>query len=258
MASDRVDPFALAARFAVLLTLIGHAAVVYVRLVLHGRGVFPLSDEAQVAIQQSFARRFTRIAVRFRGGLIKLGQVASLRVDVLPEEVSAELARLQDRVDPHPVEEIRAQIEAELGKDVGALFASFDPQPAAAASLGLVHAATTREGDRVAVKVLYPGIERSVAVDLAATRLGLWLFDFVTVADLRQVYRELRESLLGEMDYVREGRAAEEVQRNLARDPEVARRVRSQWMAGMRTRRATSGSRARLRCTSSAALPSRT
>ena len=69
--------------------------------------------------------------------------------------------------------------------------------------------------------MLYPGVERSVAIDLVAVRFGLWLFDFLTVADLRTVYREIRESLLGEMDYEREGRAAEEVARNLAADPEV-------------------------------------
>jgi ubiquinone biosynthesis protein len=129
-------------------------------------------------------------------------------------------------VDPHPAGEIAEQIERELGRPIPELFSAFEPEPLAAASLGQVHAARLHGGEKVAVKVLYPGVERSVAVDLAATRIGLWLFDFVTVADLGQVYRELRESLLGEMDYEREGRAAEEVARNLASDPEVASRVR--------------------------------
>jgi ubiquinone biosynthesis protein len=65
-----------------------------------------------------------------------------------------------------------------------------------------------------------------VAVDLAMTRLALWLFDWIAIADLMQVYRELRESLLGEMDYLREGRAGEEIAGNLARDPQTAARVR--------------------------------
>jgi ubiquinone biosynthesis protein len=76
------------------------------------------------------------------------------------------------------------------------------------------------------VKVLYPGVEKSVAVDIAMTKLGLWLFDWLTVADLMQVYRELRESILGEMDYVKEAKAAEEIAANLARDPAVASHVR--------------------------------
>src|SRR4029453_12959615 len=88
----------------------------------------------------------------------------------------------------------------------------------AAASLGQVHEARARDGRRRAVKILYPGIERSVAVDLAMARLALWLFDWVAIPDLAEVYRQLRASLRGEMDYVREGRAAEEVARNLARD----------------------------------------
>ncbi len=220
------SPVALAGRFLVLLGLIAQAGAVWVRLRLHDRGLRTSSPERRVALQRDFARRFAAVAVRYKGGLIKLGQVASLRVDVLPEEVSDELARLQDRVEPHAPEEIEVQIERELGQPTSALFAAFEPRPLASASLGQVHAARRHDGERVAVKVLYPGVERSVAVDLAATRLGLWLFDFVTVADLGQVYRELRESLLGEMDYEREGRAAEEVAANLARDPEVAARVR--------------------------------
>jgi ubiquinone biosynthesis protein len=89
-----------------------------------------------------------------------------------------------------------------------------------------VHRARTLDGREVAVKVLYPGIERAVAVDLAMTKLGLWLFDWIAIADLMQVYRELRDSLLGEMDYQREGRAGEEIAGNLARDPELAARIR--------------------------------
>ncbi|HEY8123295.1 MAG TPA: AarF/ABC1/UbiB kinase family protein [Myxococcota bacterium] len=133
---------------------------------------------------------------------------------------------MQDRVDAHPLTEIRAQIERELGGPLEANFASFSEQAIAAASLGQVHEATLPSGERVAVKVLYPGVERSVAVDLAAARVGLWLFDFVTVADLDQVYAQVRDSIRGEMDYIAEGRAAEEVARNLAADPELAKRTR--------------------------------
>lgn len=217
---------ALLARFVVLLGLIARAAAIWLAIVLDNRGLVRAAPGALVARQVDFARRFVDVATRFKGGLIKLGQVASLRVDVLPEEVSDELARLQDRVAPHAIEEIRGQIEAELGRPIAEIFVRFEDEPLAAASLGQVHEAVLPGGERVAVKILYPGVERSVAIDLLAARIGLWLFNWVTVADLRQVHRELAESIHGEMDYEREGRAAEEVARNLERDPEVAARVR--------------------------------
>ncbi len=222
----RTTPWALAYRFAVLLGLIARAAWIYLRIVLDARGRWRMDPKRMVRVQQRFAARFTRIAMRFKGGLIKIGQVASLRVDLFPDEVSDELARLQDRVEPRPVGEIEAQIEITLGATVDTLFRSFDREPLAAASLGQVHTATLDSGEKVAVKVLYPEVEKSVAVDLTALRFGLWLFNFVTVADLGQVFREVRDSLEGEMDYEQEGRAAEEVARNLSRDVLVADRVR--------------------------------
>jgi predicted unusual protein kinase regulating ubiquinone biosynthesis (AarF/ABC1/UbiB family) len=216
----------LAARSLVLLGLIGQAAWLYGRYRLSSRGWWSLDPARLEERVGRFAARFVRVATRFRGGLIKLGQVASLRVDVIPETMTAELARLQDRVPPHPYEEIAAQIESELGRPAEEAFARIEPRALASASLGQVHRATDRQGREVAVKVLYPGVERSVAVDLRMTRLALWLFDRVLVADLMQVYAQLAASLLGEMDYEREGRAAEEIARNLASDPELFAQIR--------------------------------
>jgi predicted unusual protein kinase regulating ubiquinone biosynthesis (AarF/ABC1/UbiB family) len=225
LAQQGPSRLALLQRAAVSLDLIARAALVYLRVVLHNRGIWRADPAHLVEMQHRFARRFVRVATRFKGGLIKLGQVASLRIDVMPPEVTEELSRLQDRVEAHPYGEIAAQVEAELGAPISELFDDFSAVPIASASLGQVHRARARDGEEVAVKVLYPGVERSVAVDLAMTKFALWFFNFLTVADLMQVYQELREALLGEMDYVREGRAAEEIALNLARDPEVASRV---------------------------------
>jgi predicted unusual protein kinase regulating ubiquinone biosynthesis (AarF/ABC1/UbiB family) len=189
--------------------------------VLHNRGWWKSTPDRLSARYIAFARAFVDVATRFRGGLIKLGQVASLRVDVIPDEITDELARLQDRVAPHPWDEIAEQLQRELGGSWEEHFDSIEREPIASASLGQVHRARSREGDDLAVKVLYPGIERSVAIDLAMTRLALAGFNPLAMADLNQLFRELRESLLGEMDYMREGRAAEEIARNLARDTDL-------------------------------------
>lgn len=220
------SPFALAHRAAVLLGLIAGAVFLYAYVSLAVRGRLGLRRERAAERQRRYARRFVRVATRFKGGLIKVGQVASLHIDVFPEEVTAELARLQDRVAPHPYAEIAGQVEAELGAPIAERFAAFEPDALAAASLGQVHRARAIDGRPLAVKVLYPGIERSVAIDLAMVRVALWLFDFIAIADLMQVHRELSRSLRGEMDYLREGRAAEEIARNLARDPRLRDRVR--------------------------------
>lgn len=217
---------ALTGRFFVLLGLVVRAAAIWARGALGRRGLGRTTPEAQAARLHALARRFVGIAGRYKGGLIKLGQIASLRVDVLPEEVSAELASLQDRVTPHPFGEIEAQIVETLGRPLEAVYASFEREPLASASLGQVHEARTPDGRRVAVKVLYPAVERSVAVDLLVARIALGLFNLVSVADLRQVHRQIRDSIHGEMDYVREGGAAEEVARNLEADPALARQVR--------------------------------
>ncbi len=218
--------FSLAERALLLGLLILRGAALYLRAALQSRGLLRGEADLSRARYTAFARRFVDLATRFRGALIKLGQVASLRIDVLPEAISDELARLQDRVPPHPFKEIEARIESELGGRLSDRFSDFTREPLAAASLGQVHAACSRGGERLAVKVLYPGIGRSVAVDLAMARLALWLFDFLVVADLKQVYRQLRDSLLRELDYLREGRAAEECARNLRRDPALFAHLR--------------------------------
>ena len=219
--------WALQARVFALTVLIVRAAGLYLRAALSGRGFARLQPSELEERYGRFAADFVDTATRYRGGLIKLGQVASLRIDVLPVSVTDQLARLQDRVEPHPFPEIEQQLAHELGADWRRGFASFEATPIASASLGQVHRATSTEGEALAVKVLYPGIEASVAVDLAAAHTVLWLFDWLVLPDLMQVYRQVRESLLGEMDYVREGRAAERIGANLRKDPVLAAHLRA-------------------------------
>ncbi len=218
--------FSLVHRGVVTGWLIARAVALYAEVALANRGLWNPPAGAMLARQRRFASRFVDVATRFRGGLIKIGQIASLRIDVVAEEVTDELARLQDRVAPQPFSAIASAVERELGLPVEAVFEHFEREPIAAASLGQVHRARTLDGRDLAVKVLYPGVERSVAIDVAMMKIAMWGFNFLSVADLLQVHEQVKHTLYGEMDYTREGRAAEEVERNLATDPEIAAHTR--------------------------------
>lgn len=218
--------WALARRGLVLLGLIAQAAWIYLLHRLVRRGLIRREPEWLSDRFASFAARFVEVATRFRGGLIKLGQVASLRVDVMPEAITNQLVKLQDRVPPQPYAAIAAQIERELGRPVELVFSEFERQPIAAASLGQVHRARDAAGRPRAVKVLYPGVERSVAVDLRMARLGLRLFDRFVAPDLLSLHAQLARSLLREMDYVAEGKAAERVAAGIAGDAKLAAQIR--------------------------------
>ena len=89
---------------------------------------------------------------------VKLGQVLSVRPDIVPPEYVAEFEKLQSRVPPFPYEEVRKVIVAEFGQPPESMFKSFDSTPIAAASIAQVHYAVLPSGDRLAVKAQRPGI----------------------------------------------------------------------------------------------------
>ena len=107
-------------------------------------------------------RAFTELGTTW----VKLGQMLSLRPDVVGEDVAAELAALQATVAPDPPLVAQTLVEHELGGAVSDLFGSFDPEPMASGSVAQVHRATLRDGTEVAVKVLHDGVEHRVLADL--------------------------------------------------------------------------------------------
>ena len=154
---------------------------------------------------------------------IKLGQILSTRADLLGDEITEDLAALQDRLPPFPGEQARRLVEAEFACPVGDVFMEFDETPVAAASIAQVHFAVTTEGREVAVKILRPGIARAFARDL---ELFLWLARLVerTQPSLRrlkpvEVVETLTESVQLEMDLRFEAAAASELAENFAGDP---------------------------------------
>jgi len=176
------------------------------------------------------AIRFRALAIRMGGVMIKVGQFLSSRLDVLPPEVTEELANLQDEVPAEDFEAIRALAEAELNAPVTETFASFDPEPLAAASLGQVHRAKLREEietdfREVVVKIQRPDIASIVDVDLSALRrVGNWLMHYRPIrehADVPALLKEFSATLYEEIDYELEADNAETFYENFVDDPDV-------------------------------------
>jgi predicted unusual protein kinase regulating ubiquinone biosynthesis (AarF/ABC1/UbiB family) len=187
---------------------------------------------------------FRALAVRLGGVLIKVGQFLSARVDVLPDEITSELAGLQDQVPAEDSQAIIQLLESELGKPLEAKFLEFDRTPEAAASLGQVHRArvgVVRVADAgleaaigddesaeildVVVKVQRPGIEKLIATDLAALRtVGEWLKRYPPIrrrADVPALLAEFTRILNEEIDYLAEGSNAEKFAENFQGRPGV-------------------------------------
>src|SRR5439155_2335826 len=116
------------------------------------------------------ARRIERAIVRAGGLFIKVGQLISIMSNFLPEEFRHELEGLQDQLPPRPYEDIVARLVAEFGRGPDALFASFEREPVATASLAQVHVATLPDGRKVAVKAQHQDIELVAQEDLRIIR----------------------------------------------------------------------------------------
>ncbi len=187
--------------------------------------------EATHRFHLSAARSVARLAVRQQGLIIKTCQFLGSRADILMEEYVEVLSMLQDAVPPRPWADMRPVVEGDLGAPVQQVFAEFDTNAVAAASLAQVYRARTRDGHDVAVKVQYPGIERIVHWDLQTIRFlaNVWS-RLETVIDFRPVVEEMERNAPEEVDFVHEGHAAEEIAAMLStRDDVVVPRIYWQW-----------------------------
>ena len=157
------------------------------------------------------AQRILDVSGRLKGGIMKAMQLLSYQSEVLPDEYLDVLAGLQDQAPPMTPSEARAAFAAELGKPPEQLFARFEPQAAAAASLGQVHRATLRDGREVAVKIQYPDVADQVAKDLKLLKRSLAAQKLAGADLLRQsgldhrhLHDDIAARLLEELDYRRE------------------------------------------------------
>jgi ubiquinone biosynthesis protein len=151
---------------------------------------------------------------------IKFGQMLSTRRDLLPDDIAAELSRLQDRVPPFPSDEARAIVERSLEQPIEAVFSRFDDRPLASASIAQVHSARLHDGREVVVKVVRPQIRRVIRRDLELMYIlaGLAERYWSEGARLRpvEVVQEYEKTIMDELDLVREAANAAQLRRNFA------------------------------------------
>jgi predicted unusual protein kinase regulating ubiquinone biosynthesis (AarF/ABC1/UbiB family) len=151
------------------------------------------------------ARRLVRGFSTLRGVFIKMGQVLGVTGTFLPAAFPEALEELQDKVPPRPFSEIESRLREAFGSEPLARFGTFEREPIAAASLAQVHRATSLDGQPVAVKVLYPNIERLIAGDLAVMRSVLPVIRLlVPIARVERMLDQLQAMLARETDYAHE------------------------------------------------------
>lgn len=165
--------------------------------------------------------RIRRVLEELGPTYIKFGQVMSLRSDLLPQDVVEELRHLQDAVPPADPEAIRKRLQQELDAPIDEVFAEFDPEPLAAASLAQVHRAVlASNGRQVAVKIQRPGIAKVIRSDIALLRLLVEQIekrtDAFAIYDLPALLDEFERTIERELSYVRERTSMRIFRRNFA------------------------------------------
>ncbi len=194
------------------------------------RSPFRSADQRRQALLDTHIRNAMRIVERsteLKGAFMKLVQMLSMRDDILPAEALKVLSVVQSQVPPMNYAEIRKQVKRELGAYPEDLFASFEPEAFAAASLGQVHSAVLKSGEEVVVKVQYPGVDETVQQDLRNVKALLHTFTLIgrdvmrQKIDLSDEYNELEERLHEELDYINEAKNIALFQKLFRDDREV-------------------------------------
>jgi predicted unusual protein kinase regulating ubiquinone biosynthesis (AarF/ABC1/UbiB family) len=205
--------------------------MIWWEIILPKIGLRSLARKGRPERFRKVARNFRELAVQMGGVMIKVGQFLSSRLDVLPREITEELAGLQDEVQPETLANIKAVAEAELNARLEDKFCYFEETPMAAASIGQVHRARLcpvpgqTEPPPVVVKIQRPHIEEIVDIDMKAIRVvGGWLKYYRPIskrANVPGLIEEFDRVLHEEIDYLNEGKNAEKFAANFAGNPGV-------------------------------------
>ncbi|MCM3121908.1 MULTISPECIES: AarF/ABC1/UbiB kinase family protein [unclassified Mesobacillus] len=182
--------------------------------------ILSLKDKVKAEVKdgntQEMGYRIRCMLEELGPAFIKLGQLLSIRSDLLPDEIVKELELLQDQVPPVQVEEIKKKIQHEFGRPVTEIFHFFNEDYVAAASIGQVHEAVLHSGESVMVKVQRPGIKNTVLTDLEILRDFAKLieqrYDWAQYYNITDMVEELSESIRRELDYSEEARNTDMVQ----------------------------------------------
>jgi len=197
---------------------------------LHLRAKIPLMErvfrrwkilEAEASASVRLHKMFEELGTTF----IKLGQILSLRRDLIPREYIKELEKLQDKVAPIPTDNVKEQIQKELGKSVEELFAIFEEKPLAAASIAQVHRAKLHDGREVVVKIQRPDLEELIRIDLEllgyiARLLVKYISESRLYDPVGQV-EEVKKTILKELNFETEMRHTQRFIENFADSEDV-------------------------------------
>ncbi|MCB9563053.1 MAG: AarF/ABC1/UbiB kinase family protein [Kofleriaceae bacterium] len=177
------------------------------------------------------ARRMYGGFVRLRGVYIKLGQILSVMGTFLPRAFTEQLEGLQDEVPAAPYAKAAETFRKAFGKTPDQVFKTFEREPIAAASLGQVHEATDDDGNRLAVKILYPNVATIIKVDLKVMGWAIKVYKtFAPIQQIERVHEQLEDMLSRETDLANEARCIARMSKNFAGDPDVLfPEVRDQW-----------------------------
>lgn len=180
-------------------------------------------EQALREIHTRSAERAVATMGAMKGVAMKLGQMVSFLDDLLPPAYTETMRSLQSNALPVlDAEAVLAQVELELGAPCDQRFATFNTVAIAAASIGQVHRATTRDGREVVVKVQYPGVDGAIRADLAnASMIGSAIGTMFPSLDAKALAAELRERVQEELDYRIEARNQETFRRMFADDPDL-------------------------------------
>eukprot|EP00455_Lapot_gusevi_P022309 TRINITY_DN2322_c0_g2_i1.p1 TRINITY_DN2322_c0_g2~~TRINITY_DN2322_c0_g2_i1.p1 ORF type:complete len:563 (+),score=60.32 TRINITY_DN2322_c0_g2_i1:61-1749(+) len=172
----------------------------------------PALDAEYNRLHHLYADQLVSIIRELRGFYIKLGQVLASRADIFPQVWLERLRTLEDACPARPFDEIKQIVETSMGKPLSEIFSEFDPQPLGSASIGQVHRARLRRnGQVVAVKIQYPGVEKLFRGDIKTMR------DFAEIAQPEQaiIFNEIEKQFMTEFNYRLEGENLRQVRDNI-------------------------------------------